>query len=114
MEAPENLPELLKGWARDASDDWLLFDVAAAALAITGVLFWRPWGWRAMIAAAVCVAAFGAWGLADRELFERGAAAGTLPKLLRAGRVVAEVVGWLGLITLVFSVLGLAIGTWIS
>ena len=114
MEAPENLPELLKSWARGASDDWLLFDVAAAAVVITCVLLWRPWGWRAMFAAAVCVAAFGAWGLADRELFERGASTGVIPKLLRAGRVGAEVVGWLGLITLVFSVIGLAIGTWIS
>lgn len=68
----------------------------------------------AALSAALCVLAFGAWGIADREILERTAENGARSLLLRAGRAAAGVVGWLALIGLVFSLLSVGLGLWKS
>ncbi len=110
----EGLPELLKGWARGAPDGRLILFVAAGTLVAAASAYWHTWGWQATLSAALCVLAFGAWGLAERELRERGAALGTISLVLRVGRATAEVLGWLALSGLVFSVLSVGLGLWRS
>ena len=110
----EGLVELLQGHARRASDGQLVFDATAGALAAAGALLWRPWAWPMLASVALAVSAFGAWGIADRELAERVTSPGPVPPLLRAGRAVAAAVGWLSLVAAAFSLVSLAIGRWIS
>jgi len=113
-EKTEGLPELLKGWARGAPDGRLILCVAVGTLVASASAHWRTWGWQATLSAALCVLAFGAWGLAERELREREAAGGPLSRVLRIGRATAELLGWLALSGLVFSVLSVGLGLWKS
>ncbi|HVT39128.1 MAG TPA: hypothetical protein VHE78_08780 [Gemmatimonadaceae bacterium] len=110
---PENLFEFLSRRARRASDGRLVLDVALGSAVSAALLIRRPPGWRLWLSVAVVVAAFGAWGMADRELGERPHP-GTGSLLLRGGRALAGVVGWLAFIAFVFGAIRLALGTWIS
>lgn len=49
-------------------------------------------GWHRTAAAGVAIASLGGWGLADRWLFERPAAANPRTALMRAARIVTGVV----------------------
>jgi hypothetical protein len=110
----EGLPSLLKGWARGAPDGRLVLCVASGILVVAASAYWRMRGWQAALSAALCVFAFGAWGIADRELRERATQAGTLARVLKVGRTTAEAIGWLALSGLVFSVLSVGMGLWKS
>jgi hypothetical protein len=112
--APESLPEFLTRRARGASDRRLAIDVAVGVLVSAAAVIWRPSGWIAFLAAAICLAAFGAWGITDRELEERRASGDSRTSLLRAARAAVAAVGGVGALVLLVSVLGLALGTWIS
>jgi uncharacterized membrane protein len=109
------LAEFLVARARAASDGRLVLDVVAGALIALGLAMWRPKGWISLVAASLCLAAFGLWGIADRELRER--AHGSPPAIvlvLRAARATATLVGVLAAVTALFATLGVALGTWIS
>jgi hypothetical protein len=119
------LAALLARRARDASDGRLVLDVIGGVLAAAAALVWRPPAWPVFLSAACCFAAFGAWGIADRVLGERGERAerdepggrgdsNRLLRLLRIARVAAAVVGTVAALALLFSLLALALGTWIS
>ena len=107
------LAELLSTRARGASDLRLAIDVALGVVIAVAVAIWRPPAWPVLLAAGSCFAAFGAWGITDRELRERGQ---TAPNAgwLRAGRLAAALLGVVAGVTLLLGVLGLALGTWIS
>jgi hypothetical protein len=111
---PENLFEFLRRRARRASDGRLVVDVALGSAVSAALLIWRPAGWRLWLSIAVVLAAFGAWGMADRELGERAPADGAGSLLLRGGRALAGVVGWLAFAAFVFGAIRLTLGTWIS
>src|SRR5206468_12684784 len=66
-----SLAEFLAARARAASDGRLVVDVMAGCCAALGVAAWRPVGWLALLGVSTCLAAFGAWGIVDRELRER-------------------------------------------
>ena len=104
----QSLPEFLAHRARAASDSRLVADgtlgVAAAALA----LLFRPKGWLLLLSAGLCFAAYGAWGITDRELHDHPAG------WLRTLRASAVVMGALAALVLVLTILGAALGTWIS
>jgi len=112
------LPELLAARARGASDGRLALDLAGGLVAAAVALAWRPSGWLVLLSAALCFAAFGAWGIADREARERPRASGrsliSLISLLRGVRALAAVVGAMAVVTLLFATLALALGTWTS
>ena len=112
------LPELLVARARGASDGRLALDLAGGLVAAGAALAWRPSGWLVLLSAALCFAAFGAWGIADREARERPGAGGRSPispvSLLRGARALAALVGAAAVVTLLFATLALALGTWIS
>lgn len=82
--------------------------VAAGSLLLGGA-------WILLSSVALCLVAFGAWGISDRELTERQQIArpGSLVAL-RLARGLAAVVGGLAALAALFSVLALTLGTWIS
>lgn len=109
------LRELLSNRARSASDARLALDAGVGLLVAVAALVWRPAAWHLMVAAALCVACFGAWGIADRELRGRRAGDTTLSRrLLLALRLIAAVIGALAALLLAFGALAFVLGTWIS
>ena len=110
-----SLPEFLAARARAASDGRLVADVIAGCCGAIAVAVWQPVGWITLLGGAVSLAAFGAWGIIDRELRERvkapHARAERVLSVLRAG---AAAVGTLAAIVAMFAVLGVLLGTWIS
>jgi hypothetical protein len=110
-----SLPELLAARAHGASDARLALDVALGLLAAAAAGLWRPTGWIVMLSAALCFAAFGAWGIAERELGER-VDDGDAPqrRLLRVQRSIAVAVGGAAFVVLVLGALAFAFGTVIS
>ena len=110
-----SLPEFLAARARAASDGRLVVDVIAGCCVALGVAVWRPSGWITLLGVAVCLAAFGVWGIADRELRERAKEPGILAvRALSVVRVAAAALGALAGVTAIFATLGIALGTWIS
>jgi hypothetical protein len=108
------LAEFLVQRARRASDGRLALDVAVGCVAAMAVILWQPTGWLPLSTAAVALAAFGSWGIADRVLTERLRAGAARTLALRAIRVVSAAVGVAAAVALSISMLGLALGTWIS
>jgi hypothetical protein len=89
-----------------------VLDVAGGLLVAAIAGFARPWAWPLLLSAALCFAAFGAWGIADRELTDRGDASPTAGvRLLRALRLVAIAVGTAAAVTLLLTALGIALGS---
>ena len=117
----ESLPELLASRARSSSDLRLALDVAVGLAAAIVAVWWHPTGWVAALSAALCFAAFGAWGLADRALRVRHETIELIPRPRRvpdgalvAVRVAAAGVGTAAAVTLALSLLAASLGTWIS
>jgi hypothetical protein len=110
-----SLPEFLAARARAASDGRLVVDVIVGCCAAVGVAVWQPLGWLVLFGASVCLAAFGAWGIVDRELRERAdAPRAHMVRVLSVLRVALAAVGMLAAVAALFSVLGVVLGTWIS
>jgi hypothetical protein len=110
-----SLPEYLAARARASSDGRLVVDVIMGACAAIAVAAWRPTGWLCLIGASVCFVAFGAWGIADRELGERAdGARGAMRGVLVAVRTLALGLGVLAAALALFAALALTLGTWIS
>jgi type VI protein secretion system component VasF len=109
-----SLPEFLAARARAASDGRLVVDVIVGCCAALGVAVWQPLGWLVLLGVSVCLAAFGAWGIVDRELREReNAPDARVVRLLSIVRVAVAALGALAAVTALFSVLGVVLGTWI-
>src|SRR5688500_15732759 len=105
------LPEFLAARARHASDTRLAADaIGGVAVAVGGALLRFP-GWFLVVAAAACFLAFGLWGIADRELSERG---DTIPPALRISLKVAQalaaLIGTAAVAVLLMSLMGIALG----
>jgi hypothetical protein len=111
-----SLPEFLVARARAASDGRLVTDVIVGAAVALGMAVWRPIGWVTVGGAALALAAFGLWGIADREARERAVEAGSVRviRLLRGARIIAGLVGLCSAVGALFAALGLVLGTWIS
>ena len=116
-----SLPELLATRARSSSDLRLALDVAVGLAAGAAAIWWHPSGWVAALSAALCFAAFGTWGLADRALRARRETIELIPRPRRipdgalvAMRVAAAGVGAGAAVVLAFALLAASLGTWIS
>jgi hypothetical protein len=110
-----NLPDALVMRARAASDGRLALDVACGLFVAIAIGAWRPRLWLIPFSAAIWFAAYGAWGIADRELRERADVAGVVVSTtLRVVRSFAVAVGAIAGVTAVFAVLGIVLGNWIS
>jgi ferric-dicitrate binding protein FerR (iron transport regulator) len=112
--ADEDLFHALAARARATSDGYLVLAVILGLAATLGIAVWRPPAWLLLGSIAVGAAAFGAWGIADRELVEHSTMPRLSVRILRIGRVVSLMVGTCAAIVAAFAMLGVALGTWIS
>lgn len=109
------LGDALAQRARRASSRRLSLDVGAGLLIVTLATAWRPSGWTVLASAALCFATFGAWGLSNRLLDSPGGVSNSgITASLLILRTVAIAVGIAASLFLLFAVLGVAMGTWIS
>ena len=110
-----SLPEFLAHRARSASIRRLSLDVTAGLGALSLLLWSRPAGLLVLGSAALCFAAYGAWGMADRARSATAAAGDgrfLIPMNVLCGLLAA--VGVLATAALFFGVWATALGTWIS
>lgn len=104
-----SLAQLLARRARSASDQRLAIDVAAGLVVAAVAVVLRPPLWIPLMALALALAAFGAWGILDRETAD-AASTGRRAALLRAARALVGMTGAAAAIffgvTLFFALLG--------
>lgn len=110
--ARDSLAALLARRARATPDGRLAIDAAVGLLVVAAALQWRPPAWPALASAALCVLAFGLWGIADREWGE--ASAGPRRRWLATGRTLAALLGAAAAVALLLTVMAALVGTWIS
>lgn len=113
-DAPESLPSFLIGEARRASEGQLAIGATFGVLVAAAALLFRPAGWTYFLASGLTCGAFGAWGITDRLLDERGEGDSVAAPLLRIGRFVCAVVGAVAGAALLMRVLFIGLGLWIS
>ena len=112
-----SLPAALAARARGASDARLALDVAGGVIAAIVIGIWRPRAWPIAISAALGLASFGVWGIAEREIQERASVSGAGRRVVLALRVVQGIsigAGILAALIAGFALLGIALGTIIS
>jgi hypothetical protein len=110
----DDLFHALAARARATSDGRLALAVIGGLAATLCMAVWRPAGWLIVGGLTVCIGSFGAWGIADRELAERGSAKSIEVVVLRGVRVLGVALGACGAIAAALDVLAAALGTWIS
>jgi len=109
------LPVFLAARARHASDARLAADATGGVVVAVGSWLVRFPGWFLVFAAACCFLAFGMWGIADRELGERGESASRAQRFfLKAAQAVAALIGTAAVAVLLMSLMGIALGRIIS
>ena len=113
LPADASLPQVLADRARTASDGRLALDVAIGIVVAAAAVMFRPPGWVLLASAAGCFAAFGGWGIADRELAARSTST-SRPRVLQIVRILSAMIGSVCAVMLLGGVLFTALGTWIS
>jgi hypothetical protein len=108
------LPEFLTARARRASDLRLALDAGGGVLVAALVAITRPPAWRSLLALGACFAAFGLWGILDRELGDPPGASRTRQRWLRGSRALVTVLGVAAAAFFGLSVFFGALGRWIS
>ena len=109
-----NLLELLAARARHTSDARLLANAVGGIIGAAAVAYWHGPVWDLLLSAAVCVYAFGLWGIADRELSSRTDAPRRIVATLAATRVLSATLGFVAAIFLMLALLGKSLGRMIS
>ena len=109
------LPEFLRARARASTLRRLTFDMIGGTAIAVAALWAKPAGWAALASAASCFAMYGVWAVAERHV-EVGAREGSAFTEY-AWFVLRTSAAWIGtgaFLALIFVLLGLALGTWIS
>jgi hypothetical protein len=110
-----SLPEFLAHRAKSASVRRLSIDLIMGLAVFSAALHWRPSAWLALASLALCFFAYGGWGIADRARSGTATRDSLLVRVLTetlCGLMVAA--GVVAVVSLLFSVWALALGTWIS
>lgn len=111
----ENLWQFVGSNARRTSDGGLAAAAAAGLVGAVASVVWGGRGWMLPCALALCLVAFGAWGISDRELSERMSGGNDRGlNALRVARWLAASLGTLSGLAALFAALALTLGTWIS
>jgi hypothetical protein len=111
----ETLADVLGARARSTSSQRLLLD-AVGGLAIGTLAIWsKPPGWALIVAAAACLACYGCWAVAERQLGPGpGASSITASHAWKALWYASACLGLLAFVLLLVVFLGGALGQWIS
>jgi len=110
----ENLGTVLAQLARRTPDGRLVSVLAIGLVTAVVAIVIEPPAWFQLLAAGVCLLAFGAWGISDRVLLEDAGAGTSKHRLVRATRIAALVLGVCGGVALLLGVFALMVGNWIS
>lgn len=109
------LPEFLRARARASTARRLVLDMVGGGAIAVVALWAKPPGWAVLTSAASCFAMYGVWAIAERhvESGARGDRAATEYAWFVL-RTSAAGIGMAAFLALLFVLLGLALGTWIS
>jgi hypothetical protein len=113
-DAELSLPEFLSDRARHSSDARLAADAGIGFVVAIAAVLWRGPAWHLITSAAICFLAYGAWGIADRELLERSATPSAGFPWLRLTRLVTATAGFAAALALIVGTLFVALGRIIS
>ena len=110
-----SLVEYLVARARAASDGRLVIDALGGLLLALAIVVWRPVAWTSLAAICLALAAFGFWGIMDRELRDRADGTTSLAtRALGVARGAVAAIGFLSVAVALFAGMGMMLGTWIS
>jgi hypothetical protein len=107
----KSLADVLGARARRTPVDRLVLDVVGGLLIGAAAVWARPFAWFPLLAAALCFACYGCWAITERRLHpETSSPVSPVGPAWRVVRQVAAVLGIVAYVTLLFAVLGLALG----
>ena len=109
-----SLSELLHARALATAPRRLGIDLVGGALAALAAMWFRPVGWVAITSAGLCFSMYALWAISERQLQAEPGPAGRDRALWRVLHAVTTLLGLLTFAALLFSLLGLTLGTWIS
>jgi hypothetical protein len=109
------LAEVLSYRARNTPQSRLVIDIAGG-VAVAAMTVWaRPGGWVTLASAAVCFAAYGAWGWINQSLSAMHTPAGdAVIRRWRMLQLVAAGIGISAFVLFLVAALGIALGKIIS
>jgi len=115
MTSEASLAEFLHARALSTASGRLGVDLVGGA-SVAGVAVWaRPTGWMVLASAGLCVALYAVWAFAVRHLQAESRDMRMSSEFAwLAARISAAGLGLAALMIFLFSVLRLALGTWIS
>lgn len=105
-----SLAEVLAARARRTPTSRLVIDAVGGGAIVFAALWARPFGWFALIGAGTCLAAYGAWALAERRLESDAPLSDRKVWLLDLVQGIATPFGLAGFMALLFGALAIAIG----
>ena len=110
-----SLAEFLHARALATAPGRLALDLVGGAL-VAGTAVWaRPTGWDVLASAGLCFAMYAVWAFSERRLEAESRDMRVVSEFAWiAARTSATGLGLAALMALLFSVLRLALGTWIS
>ncbi|MBL0171026.1 MAG: hypothetical protein IPP90_09895 [Gemmatimonadaceae bacterium] len=115
MDSNARLSELLHSRALATAPRRLLLDLAGGTVVTAAALWLRPKGWMALVSAGLCFALYGLWAFSERYLAADDWTSSARVRLgMRIVHMAASGMGLVALVSLLFSLLGLTLGTWIS
>ena len=115
MKPDVSLAEFLHARALVTAPTRLVIDVLGGALVAGAAIWTRPPGWAVLASAGLCLSMYGVWAVSERRL---QAGSSDMPAFVEfvwlVARSSAALLGLASLGTLLFSLLALALGRWIS
>jgi hypothetical protein len=109
------LPEFLRARARASTPRRLAFDMLGGGTIAVAAWWAKPAGWAVLASAASCFAMYGVWAVALRHVETSAPEERAVTEFAWfALRASAAALGMAACLALVFVLLGLALGTWIS
>lgn len=115
LNANPSLSEFLHARALASAPQRLVVDLVCGTLIAATALWIRPAGWVAIASAGFCFALYGLWAVAARNLDAIGSEITVVQRRgWRAMYIVTAIFGVVEFGILVFSLLALTLGTWIS